>query len=226
MYVGRRDEQVKLRGLRVEMEEVRVALLGHESIRECVVLLREDKPGAQQLVAYIVSIDGAMWSKDLRDFLEAKLPEHMIPSNFVFLDALPLTPNGKVDYRALPEPQNLRPESKTILVEPETEVEKIIAAIWRSSLQIDRVGVNDNFFELGGHSLLLLKVHRELQGTFADLSVMDLFKHPTIGELARRLGGGTDGSSPLKAGATRARSRIEALKRRERTNHSSPKIKQ
>jgi acyl carrier protein len=121
----------------------------------------------------------------LREHLYARLPEHMIPSAFVMLDALPLTPNGKVDRRALPSPEPRRPQTEAGYIAPRTEAERKIDAVWREVRGVDQVGAHDNFFDLGGYSLLMVRLHgriREVLGT--DLSIIDLLKYPTVGALA------------------------------------------
>jgi acyl carrier protein len=124
-------------------------------------------------------------SSDLHRFVQAKLPEYMVPSAFVWLDALPMTHNGKVNRQALPAPENLRPELEAVYVAPSSEVEQHIAAIWREVLGIDQVGIHDNFFHMGGHSLKALQVIARLRRTFqAELSVRAMFETPTVAGLA------------------------------------------
>jgi acyl carrier protein len=124
----------------------------------------------------------------LRRFLEAELPSHMIPSNFVLLEALPLTPNGKVNRRALPDPDGRRPDLEVAYVPPQTELEQTIAKIWRDVLHVEQIGLNDNFFDMGGHSLLMAQIHSKLRETLGrDFSMIDLFKYPTISALTQHL---------------------------------------
>ena len=126
---------------------------------------------------------------DLRQFLQDKLPAYMIPASFVLLDKLPLTRNGKVDRATLPAPESLRPDLKAGYVAPQTKIERTIAAIWQQALHVDTVGVDDNFFDLGGHSLLMVQVHSKLRAAFEkEVSMVDLFKHPTIKAMAKHLG--------------------------------------
>jgi acyl carrier protein len=188
-FLGRIDHQVKVRGFRIELGEVEAVLGGRPGVRQAVVIVREDIPGNKRLVAYVIPVDKSVpVLEELRDFIKAKLPDYMVPSAFVLLDALPLTPNGKVDRRALPPPDGMRPELAAIYVPPRTETERTIAAIWQQALGVETVGVHGNFFDLGGHSLLLLQVHTKLREAFnQELSVMDLFKHPTISSLAQYL---------------------------------------
>ena len=149
-------------------------------------MVREDVPGDKRLVAYFVPHAGqALTTNDLRCFLEEKLPKYMVPSAFVLLELLPLTPNGKVDRRALPVPDGLRPELTVDYVAPQSEMERTIAAIWQEVLQVEKVGIHDNFFDLGGHSLLIIQAHSKLRDALnRELSVVDIFQHPTISALA------------------------------------------
>jgi amino acid adenylation domain-containing protein len=184
--IGRKDYQIKIRGFRVEPREVEVALCQHPAIRQGVVLAREDVPGDKRLVAYVITHgQQALPTTDLRNFLRSKLPDHMVPSTFVFLDALPLTPNGKVDRRALPAPDQARPELEEIFVAPRTPVEKLLARVWADTLQLDQIGVHDNFFDLGGHSLLATRVISKVRQAFCiELPLLALFENPTVASLA------------------------------------------
>ncbi|HEX5872539.1 MAG TPA: amino acid adenylation domain-containing protein, partial [Longimicrobium sp.] len=182
-YLGRMDQQVKIRGMRVEPGEVEAALRGAGGVRECAVVVREDAPGEKRLVAYVV---GAADAEALRARLRGTLPEHMVPAALVALDALPLTPSGKLDRRALPAPEPASAEAG--YVAPRTPVEAALAAIWGEVLRRERVGVNDDFFALGGHSLLAARVASRIRESLdADLGVVALFDHPTVGGLARLL---------------------------------------
>ncbi|HJT56497.1 MAG TPA: amino acid adenylation domain-containing protein [Ktedonobacteraceae bacterium] len=199
-YLGRRDHQVKLRGYRVELEEIEAALGRHPRVRETVVLAREDMPGDKRLVAYVVpdqepsTTEQAVTGSELRRYLQAQLPDYMIPSAFVILAALPLTTNGKVDRHALPAPAQLRPALEEAFVAPRTHAEILLAAIWADILRIEQVGINDNFFNLGGHSLLATQVVARVRDTFqVEIPLRSLFEKPTIDglieELARLWGG-------------------------------------
>jgi acyl carrier protein len=186
---------VKIRGHRIESGEVEVALRQHPLVGEAVVAAREDTPGDRRLVAYVVPANGQPPTVgQLRSHLAERLPEYMIPSVFVTLEGLPLTPNGKVDHKALPAADGARPKLEAAYVAPQTETERLVAAVWREELKVEEVGVNDNFFELGGHSLLLVKVHQRLRETLGrELTLIDLFKYPTIKSLTAYLGDGADG---------------------------------
>lgn len=188
-FLGRIDQQVKVRGFRIELGEIETALSQHPHLRECIVTVREDKPGDKRLVAYIVLEEQKEHpisvTSSLRDFLKEQLPEYMVPSAFVQLDALPLSSNGKVDRRALPALETTRPELTEEYKPPQTNIEQSIASVWREILQLEKVGLQDNFFELGGHSLSMVQVHRRLRDLVnADLTLVDLFKYPTIRALA------------------------------------------
>ncbi len=186
-FLGRLDRQVKIRGFRIELSEVETAIASQPAVRETAVVAREDIPGHKYLAAYIVSNQKeALTSSTLRDFLKEKLPNYMVPGAFVMLNALPLTPNGKVDRRALPPPE---PVMRSLSLEmPQTKVEKLIADVWQKILLIEEVGLDDNFFDLGGHSLLLIKVWQKLQIISSkEISVVEMFKHPTVRALGQLL---------------------------------------
>jgi amino acid adenylation domain-containing protein len=186
-FVGRRDHQVKLRGFRIELEEIETVLAAHDGLRQCVVAVREDTPGDQRLVAYVVPMSPTDFSADAaRATLRRKVPEYMVPNLFVVLDALPLTPNGKVDRKALPAP---RVPSITAAPEPlMNPAQARVAASWRDVLALDRVGLRDNFFDLGGHSLLLVKLQARLQRDFAtEFPLVELFQRTTVEAQAERL---------------------------------------
>lgn len=183
-FLGRMDDQVKIRGFRIEPGEIETVLMRHPAVRQAAVAVREGAPGDRRLAAYVVC--GADVGADaLRRFLKARLPEHMIPSAYVFLESLPQTPGGKVDRRALPAPDRVRPEMEQSYIAPRTPVEEELAGIWAELLGVERVGIRDNFFDLGGHSLLavqmLSKVGERLN---RKLPLSDLFQSPTIEGIA------------------------------------------
>lgn len=189
-FLGRVDYQVKIRGFRIELGEIEAALSQHPEVLQSVVIVREDYPGNQRLVAYLVPTGKqAPSTQKLRRFLKKKLPDYMIPSAFVILKALPITPNGKVDRRALPAPDLARPELEKSFVAPRTSTEEVLAAIWAEVLGLKQVGIHDNFFELGGHSLQAIQLVSKISVAInLDFSVKLLFSHPTIAELADVLG--------------------------------------
>jgi amino acid adenylation domain-containing protein len=198
-FLGRIDRQVKIRGFRVEPAEVESVLAQHPEVKECAVLVRDDPSGGKCLAAYIVSKRTPAPSADTwRVFLEQKVPEHLVPSAFVALDALPLTPNGKLDTAALPPLDGSRPELRSNYVAPRDEVEKKLAEIWSSVLGVQSIGVHDRFFELGGHSLLAVRMAAQLEKRFGKkLPVAAIFQHRTIDQLARLLRSEGQGYAPL-----------------------------
>ncbi|QLE54756.1 non-ribosomal peptide synthetase [Nostoc sp. TCL26-01] len=187
-YIGRIDYQVKIRGFRIELEEIAAVLNQHPQVRETVVMARTDDSGNQYLVAYIIpDLKTHIVTNELREFLQEKLPEYMLPKTFVCLAALPLTPNGKVDRQALPVPDNSR-HDEVVFVSPRTPTEEILAAIYADVLGLEEVSIYDNFFALGGHSLLATKVISRLREAFKiELPLRSLFERPTIADLATRL---------------------------------------
>ncbi len=218
-FLGRADDQVKVRGFRVEPGEIEAALLRHPDVHEAAVAVHQDTLGNKRLVAYVVrreSPDPAT-PGELRHFLESSLPTYMVPSAIVPLQELPLTPNGKVDRRSLPEPDGARPGSAGACVPPSTETQRFIASVWREVLHLDDVGIHDNFFDLGGHSLLTAQVHQKLQdGLDRRLSIVDLLLFPTVGALARHLdqsGAGVPGYQPIHDRAERQRRAIDAQRK-------------
>jgi amino acid adenylation domain-containing protein len=184
-YLGRIDQQVKLRGFRIEPAEIEAALTGIPGVREAAVILRDDLPTGPGLVAYVV---GAVAAGELLAILRKRLPDHMVPGHFVFLPALPLTGNGKLDRRALPAPEGARPDLQRAYVAPRTPLERVLAGAWEEALGVDRVGVEDGFFDLGGHSLLATQMISWVRETFEiEVPLRELFEHPTVAALAEVL---------------------------------------
>ena len=184
-FIGRVDNQIKVRGFRVELEEIEQVLRRHEGVKDCVVILRED-PDAR-LIAYVVDNDTAVISSELRNFLKSKLPSYMVPATFETIEAVPLMPSGKINRRALPEPKSEEVIGE-IFVAPATPLEELLASAWREVLRIKRLGVQDNFFDLGGHSLLAAKVVSIVNRSLTvDFGMVDLFQAPTIAALAEVL---------------------------------------
>jgi amino acid adenylation domain-containing protein len=184
--LGRLDNQVKLRGHRIELGEVEAAVAALGGIRECVVSLREDAPGDRRLVAYVV-FDGERNAGELRHGLKGRLPDYMIPSTFVVLDALPLTPNGKVDRGRLPAPDGAaQVGADRPYVAPRTHVEEALAGIWAAALGVERVGVHDDFFQLGGHSLTAVLVVSRVRAALRMEIPLKVFvdEAPTVEKLA------------------------------------------
>ncbi|HSE97218.1 MAG TPA: amino acid adenylation domain-containing protein, partial [Blastocatellia bacterium] len=213
--LGRIDHQVKIRGHRIELGEIETALREHASVRESVVAVREDEAGDKRLVAYVVLEDDlaptsrASLSSELRSHLSARLPEYMMPSAFVALDALPLTPNGKIDRNVLPAPDLAGTEASRSIIAPRDPLEHQLAEIWEVILNVRPVGVSDNFFELGGHSLLAAQMMNEVEQAFGKRLALDtLYGDATIESLASLLleRGGDELQSPIvqvQAGGTR-----------------------
>ena len=185
-FLGRIDNQVKLRGQRIELGEIEGALCRHSSVERAVVVVRTDSPGDARLVAYVVpSADATPTISELRQVLAGTLPQYMIPDTFAFLDHLPLTPNGKVDRRSLPAPEATRPELESTYAAPRTELEQAIAGIWCDVLGLEKIGIRDNFFELGGHSLLAVRAASRIHSNIGlAVSPAQLFRTPTISGLA------------------------------------------
>jgi acyl carrier protein len=185
-FLGRVDRQVKVHGFRVEPGEIEAVLQRHPSVRQAVVVARNDKAGATQLCAYVVPASPtAPGTSSLREYLAPRLPEYMVPASFVNLKALPLTPNGKIDTRALPDPDQARGGRTRPLVPPRNAVEEQVAAIWKEVLEVEAVGVEDDFFELGGHSLLATKVLARVQRAFeVQVPLRTIFHTPTVAGLA------------------------------------------
>ncbi|MBN8468382.1 non-ribosomal peptide synthase/polyketide synthase [Corallococcus exiguus] len=192
-FLGRGDAQVKLRGYRIELAEVESALLTHSQVRQAVALVREDLPGDKRLVAYVVA--GELDVSALREHLRPRLPEFMLPSAFVLLDALPLTPNAKVDRKALPAPER-SPHPMRSYEAPRSELERQLASICGELLRVEQVGLHDNFFELGGHSLLATRLVARIRAAFdVELPLRDLFEAPTVAGLALNILQYTSGQS-------------------------------
>jgi amino acid adenylation domain-containing protein len=183
--LGRKDFMVKIRGYRVELAEIERSLVALDTIVDAIVVARVNQTGDTQLVAYVVPADQIPTVSALRRALAKNLPDYMIPSIYVLLDALPLTPNGKVDRRALPEPGNGRPELGTPHVLPRTPIEAELAKVWAEALSLDQVGVYDNFFDLGGHSLTATRVLSQVIEKFrTEISLQSVFQSPTIAAMA------------------------------------------
>jgi len=230
-YLGRNDHQVKIRGFRVELEDIEASLREHPSVHQAVVTALGNSKGECRLVAYIVQHPAGGGEREgpetadqswadctpqFRLFLQQRLPNYMVPAEFVLLKSLPLTPSGKIDRRALPEPVVNRPEPASAYVGPQTPTEHVIRDIWREVLHLENVGTQDNFFDLGGHSLLLAVVHRKLVNAFdREIRSTDLYQYPTIGSLASHLNDEGDEQRPLSPLQERARKRKGALLQRQ-----------
>ncbi|MDI5974351.1 amino acid adenylation domain-containing protein [Streptomyces sp. SL13] len=186
VHLGRSDDQVKIRGFRVEPGEITGALAGAPGVGHAAVVVREDRAGDPRLVAYLVPAPGAAAEPHaVRAHLAGRLPEHLVPTDYVVLDALPLTRNGKLDRAALPAPDLARP---TVRTAPRDEGERRLCAVFAEVLGVDDVGLEDSFFELGGHSLLAIRLAAEVRARgIGTIAVRDVFESATVGDLAARL---------------------------------------
>ncbi len=216
-YVGRADEQVKVRGYRIEIGEVEAAIMEHEGVRESVVRVQEVEGGERRLVGYVVAKEGeGITGSEVRGYLKRKLPEYMVPAVIEMMETLPLTANGKIDRRALPEPEGQRPALESPYVEPHTETEKVIADVWRQVLHVEKVGLDDNFFDLGGDSFLMAQACGKLREALdRDISMVEVFTYTSVSSLARYLSS-TEVESPVhRRSGTQVEARREAMKQRE-----------
>ncbi len=197
-FLGRIDHQIKIRGFRIELGEIESVLREYPEVKDVVVVAKsldttENTENTNSLktsqdnviVAYLVARSSQFLISSLREFMQEKLPDYMVPGLFMFLDTLPLNPNGKVDRALLPEPKRDREQTQNHYIAPSTEVEQQIANVWGRLLKIDKIGVNDNFFDLGGHSLLLVQVQNKLKELVGkEIPLVEMFRHPTVSSLA------------------------------------------
>jgi acyl carrier protein len=213
-FLGRLDHQIKLRGQRLELGEIEAALVQHPAVREAVLVAR-GQADDMRLCAYVTARDGkGPDDAELRTFLRRRLPEAMVPADFVALRELPLTPNGKLDRKALPPPEAARPARASRAIAAANDLEDAILRVWRSALGTDDVSVEDNFFDVGGHSILAVRVHRELEQQLGrKLPITDLFRFPTVRSHAAHLAAGGTQRSAAQQAAERARARKERLSR-------------
>ncbi|MGN7610531.1 amino acid adenylation domain-containing protein [Magnetococcales bacterium HHB-1] len=213
VYLGRMDNQIKLRGFRIELSEIEENLSRHPRVREAVVLLQERSKTDQRLIAYLVT-DTMLSTPELREFLKQSLPDHMIPNHFITRSSMPLTDNGKVDRKALLQQTTTEKISTQKRFVPLNSTEKQIAKIWKDILELEQVGNQDNFFEIGGHSLLILPLRNRLKETFnRAISPVDIFQYPTIQALANHLMPKTH-KAPQKKSGRKGRNR-----RTQRASH-------
>ena len=185
-FLGRIDNQVKIRGFRIELGEIEAAIAQYPNVKENVVILREDQPGEKRVVAYVVLNQKAeSASRDLTHFCKQKVPDYLVPSAFVVLDALPLTHNGKCDRRALPAPDTSRQDSKETFIASRDDLERKLTKIWEEVLGVEPIGIRDNFFELGGSSLSAIKLFNQIQKVFnKKIPISEIFQAPTVEEFA------------------------------------------
>lgn len=200
MFLGRIDRQVKVRGFRIELEEIESVLAQHPAVRDAVVTIGEDSAGEKQLISYFVPVEGSdPDAAKIREYLKVKLPEHLVPSVLMSLDELPRTPSGKVDRNKLPEPVLKRkPESSAF--KSRSPIVEMLAGFWIQVLRIEEVGPDDNFFDLGGHSLLATQVVSRIRDTFKiELPLRVFFEKPTIAELAESIEKARETSGEMQA---------------------------
>jgi len=184
-YLGRNDGQVKLRGYRIELGEIEAQLRRHQAVRDVAVVAREDEPGNKRLVAYFTS-DKTLGAQELHEAISGRLPQYMLPSAYVQIEALPLTPNGKLDRKALPAP-DLNAPLVGSYDPPRGEIETALANIWRDALQLDRIGRHDNFFVVGGNSLTAIQAVGLASRLGIRVSLKAIFEHQTVASLAASL---------------------------------------
>lgn len=189
-FLGREDFQVKIGGYRIELGEIESVLSQHPAVDKAVVVVAGKNSKEKRLVAYAV-LNEEISCNDLRGFLKEKLPEYMIPSAFMYLEKLPLSTNGKIDRRALPNPEMLLQEFAIPYTPPQNAIEQTLVSIWQTVLELEKVGIDHNFFEIGGNSLLITEVYSKLKNALSNqlenISIVDLFKYPTIRSLAKYL---------------------------------------
>ncbi|MEM7530549.1 MAG: amino acid adenylation domain-containing protein [Chloroflexota bacterium] len=209
-FIGRADNQIKVRGFRIELDEIETILAQHPSVREAAVVTRESEDGVKQLDAYVVTTEPTDATM-LREYLAKTLPDYMVPSTMTMLDVLPLTVNGKLDRKALPEPM-----SQMQYVAPQNEIQRQLTTVWQGLLKVEQIGVHDNFFDLGGHSLLIAQLHTELQTIYdQEIDVTDLFQYPTVSTFATHLQKTIVQRSETKTTADRQQERAKARQYRQ-----------
>ncbi len=211
--LGRRDDQVKLHGHRVELGEIEAALRQHPSVRQAAVLLREDAPGDRRLVAYVAASDEASQplGETLQRHLRDRLPSHMVPAVVMTLPTLPLNANGKIDRRRLPAPGHDRPRLTSAYAAPRTAMEMAVAQLWRDVLHLDRVGIHDNFFALGGDSITAIQLAHRARGAGLAVTPLLVFQHQSIAELIAHLDADTDTAEAATAPAAAVAPTAEQL---------------
>mgnify|MGYP004701088783 CR=1 FL=1 len=203
-YLGRTDHQVKIRGYRIELGEIETVLIEHPEVSDCVVHAIQQDSGPT-LLGYYVTAGGDIDDSVLRSLLRNRLPDYMVPAQFIRLDRLPLTPNGKVDRKALPAPSGPLASPAVVSLADASTLENEIAAIWRRELNRQDVGLDDNFFDIGGHSILVVQVNAALRALLnRDVSLVEMFRFPTVRSLANQLGGENSVAEAAAGSASRA----------------------
>ncbi|TFG60398.1 MAG: non-ribosomal peptide synthetase, partial [Nitrospirales bacterium] len=182
--VGRQDNQVKLRGFRLDLADIESILGQHSQVKHCAVSVFKEDLEHKQLIAYLVP-DVPLSTAKIRQFLQERLPDYMVPTSIVLLETLPLTPNGKIDRKALPAPKCADQIRETAYVAPRTVLEELLVEMWQKALKVERIGTHDNFFDMGGHSLLAMQVTSTVENRFSiPFPLMQAFETPTIAEWA------------------------------------------
>ncbi|MGH9760990.1 MAG: non-ribosomal peptide synthetase, partial [Blastocatellia bacterium] len=222
--IGRVDNQIKLRGFRIELAEIETALLELDGVRDAAVVALEQVPGDKRLAAFLVAdrevADGI---ERIRTALALTLPDYMIPASFVILPAMPLNSNGKLDRKALIAATAVTPVSRAAYTAPRSETERLVAGIWCEVLKLERVGANDNFFDLGGHSLLMAQAHSRLREVFGrDIPLIKALEHPTVRSLATYLSYEKETSISVEDNLDRARKQRQGLRRQRQQFRARP----
>jgi acyl carrier protein len=214
-FINRKDTQVKIRGYRLELGEIEAVLNGHPGVKQSLVVALDGTAGDKRLIAYFIPEEKSLrTSQELKQFSKEKLPEYMIPSAFVKLDRFPLTRHGKVDVKALPVPEAGLVSTGQDYTPPRTELERAIAAIWQDVLGVTDIGVRENFFDRGGNSLLIVRMAGALRDNLGmELSVVDVFNHPTISSLASLAAPVQDDHTFVGSILERAKMRQQAMDR-------------
>ncbi|HSH67653.1 MAG TPA: phosphopantetheine-binding protein, partial [Bacteroidia bacterium] len=186
-FVGRRDDQVKLHGYRIELREIELALKEHSLVKEALVIAKANHQNQKELVAYIVSNE-ELNALDLQEHLSKTLPLNMIPGHYIQLEELPLTANGKIDRKKLPDTQGAEMDTGVEYVAPSNETEEKLVAMWQEILEREKIGVKDNFFKIGGHSLKAALLVSQIRKAFdVTLNLTDLFNNPTVEGVANEI---------------------------------------
>ena len=219
-FLGRLDYQVKVRGHRIELGEVETTLARHPSIKDAVCVASEGAVGGPRLVAYLVANSPAHpEAGELQAYMNRLVPEYMVPSAFVMLDAFPLTPNGKIDRKSLPAPSRSRSTSDSAYVVPQGDLEKSVAKVWERVLDMENPGTQDNFFDLGGHSVLMIQMQLQLREVLGkNVALVQLYKHPTIHQLVQYLSQEPGDEPVSQMSAIHGQSRGEIRMQRTRLN--------
>ena len=211
--LGRCDHQVKVNGHRIELGEIETVLMSVPTIQHAVAVAHTNKTGDKRLIVYYTTHDRQQPKMaDLRGYLINKLPMYMVPSLFLMIDEIPRTPNGKIDRKALPIPDNKRPDLEQTYVPPVNDNERLLSDIWKNVLKLNQIGSYDRFFEIGGTSLLAVQIVLEIKKTFnMELSIVKLFQYSTIKSLANYLTERDDNTISFKKASIRAKLRAKRI---------------